>query len=66
MSQQTVQHAHDPRTRQRSNELLALLARCPEHLFSTDDDEMASIGGTKQAENDAAPASADAALEKAA
>ncbi len=35
--------ARDPRRRQRSDALLQLLANCPEHLFSTDSSEMASI-----------------------
>ena len=37
------QKAHDPRLRQRSPELQNLLAHCPEHLFSTDDDELAPV-----------------------
>lgn len=35
--------ARDPRSRQRSQYLEQLLAHCPEHLFSTDDDELAPI-----------------------
>ncbi|MBU1173905.1 MAG: hypothetical protein KKH72_00770 [Alphaproteobacteria bacterium] len=61
MSQHSTSQTHDPHHRQRSDALIALLARCPEHLFSTDDDEMASILGAA-----AAPVQADAAEDKAA
>lgn len=55
--------AHDPRLRQRSPELQQLLAHCPEHLFSTDDDELAPIDSDTDTGNmTAAPAD----LEKAA
>lgn len=54
-------HPHDPRNRQRSHELTELLARCPEHLFSTDDDEMTPV-----ARADETPDAETAALEKAA
>ncbi len=37
------QNARDPRRRQRSDALLQLLANCPEHLFSTDDSQLAPI-----------------------
>lgn len=47
MSEIANPHPHDPRKRQRSNALTELLARCPEHLFSTDDDELAPIAGTE-------------------
>ena len=61
MSQLSNPHPHDPSKRQRSNELNELLARCPEHLFSTDDDKMAlraTASETSETET--------AALEKAA
>ena len=45
MSDLANPHPNDPRKRQRSQELSALLARCPEHLFSTDDKELAPIVG---------------------
>ena len=31
------------RHRERSDDLMRLLAHCPEHLFSTDDDELAPV-----------------------
>ena len=61
MSQPSNPHPHDPSKRQRSNALNELLARCPEHLFSTDDDKMTL--------RDAAPETSEketATLEKAA
>ncbi len=47
-AQNSRQVAHDPRLRQRSAELEQLLAHCPEHLFSTDDKEMAPIDLTPE------------------
>lgn len=37
------QNVRDPRRRQRSDALIRLLANCPEHLFSTDDSQLAPI-----------------------
>jgi hypothetical protein len=45
MSQSTsaISHQRSPRSAERSPELIELLAHCPEHLFSTDDDEMTPL-----------------------
>lgn len=40
-SSSPIPHQRSPRSAERSPELIELLAHCPEHLFSTDDAEMA-------------------------
>lgn len=51
-SSQLPAHQRNPRSHERSEELLRLLAHCPEHLFSTDDNELAPIDTTTDADEE--------------
>ena len=42
-SDNPISHQRNPRSAERSPELIELLAHCPEHLFSTDNAEMVAL-----------------------